>query len=168
VTSRDELAIMGGSNGGLLVTAAITQRPDLFRAAVGSVPLTDMLRYHRFLIGKLWIPEYGSPEEPDDFEYLYAYSPYHRVELGTHYPAVLLSTALSDTRVDPLHARKMAAMLQFAQGADAPVLLRTEVDAGHGAGAPLSKLVPELSDIYTFVLWQLGALDRSPAVPVKP
>ena len=160
VTRADKLAIMGGSNGGLLVTAAVTQRPELFRAAVGTVPLTDMLRYHRFLIGKLWIPEYGSPEERDAFEYLYAYSPYHRVKAGTRYPAVLLGTALSDTRVDPLHARKMAAMLQFAQASDAPVLLRTEVDAGHGAGAPLSKLVPELSDVYTFVLWQLGALEK--------
>jgi prolyl oligopeptidase len=160
VTSPEQLAIMGGSNGGLLVAAAITQRPELFRAAVSTVPLTDMLRYHHFLIGKLWIPEYGSPEEPEAFAYLHAYSPYHRVKVGTRYPAVLLTTALSDTRVDPLHARKMAAALQHAQGAEAPVLLRTEVDAGHGAGTPLSKLVPELTDVYTFVLWQLGALSR--------
>ncbi|HEV8245558.1 MAG TPA: prolyl oligopeptidase family serine peptidase, partial [Polyangiaceae bacterium] len=158
VTSQETLAIMGGSNGGLLVAAAVTQKPELFRAAVCSVPLTDMLRYQHFLIGKLWIPEYGSPDDERAFQYLHAYSPYHHVREGTAYPAVLLTTALSDTRVDPLHARKMAALLQYQTCSDRPILLRTEVDAGHGAGTPVSKLVAELTDVYTFVLWQLGAL----------
>ena len=113
-TDRDHLAIQGGSNGGLLVGAALTQRPDLFRAVVCQVPLLDMLRYHKFLIARLWIPEYGTADEEKDFRWLYAYSPYHHVKDGTKYPAVLLATAESDTRVDALHARKMAARLQAA------------------------------------------------------
>jgi len=125
-TRPERLAILGGSNGGLLVGAAMTQRPDLFRAVVCQVPLLDMLRYHRFLIARLWIPEYGSADDPEQFAYLYAYSPYHRVVDGTPYPAVLLTTATSDTRVAPLHARKMAARLQAATGSDRPVLLRVE------------------------------------------
>lgn len=161
VTRRERLAIYGRSNGGLLVAAALTQRPDLFRAAVSSVPLTDMLRYERFSIAKLWIPEYGSAEDPEQFGFLRAYSPYHRVTPGVAYPAVLLTTAESDTRVDPLHARKLAAALQYSSSSDLPVLLRTETEAGHGAGTPLHKLVGELSDVYTFVLWQLGVLERA-------
>src|SRR5437870_8529254 len=113
-TDRAHLAIQGGSKGGLLVGAALTQRPDLFRAVVCQVPLLDMVRYHKFLIARLWIPEYGSAEEPDEFRWLYAYSPYHHVKDGTKYPAVLLEAAESDTRVDELHARKMAARLQAA------------------------------------------------------
>ena len=114
---------MGGSNGGLLVGALVTQRPDLFRAAVCSVPLLDMVRYHRFRIAKLWIPEYGSAEDPKQFEWLYAYSPYHHVKDGTPYPAVLFTTAESDSRVDPLHARKMAAAMQAATMSERPILL---------------------------------------------
>lgn len=159
VTSREHLAIHGRSNGGLLVAAAITQRPDLFRAAVSGVPLTDMLRYQGFLIAKLWIPEYGSADDPEQFEWLHAYSPYHRVRPGTAYPAVLLTTAVSDTRVDPMHARKMAAALQYATRSEHPVLLRTEVQAGHGAGKPIHKIVDEYADVYAFLLWQLGMLD---------
>ena len=113
-TSRDRLAIRGGSNGGLLVGAAVTQRPDLCRAAVCAVPLLDMLRYHRFLIGALWVPEYGDPDDPDEFAVLAAYSPYQHVVDGTRYPATLITTAESDSRVDPLHARKFAARLQAA------------------------------------------------------
>ncbi len=137
-TDRDHLAIQGGSNGGLLVGAALTQRPDLFRAAVCQVPLLDMLRYHRFLIARLWIPEFGSAEKEEEFRWLSAYSPYHHVKDGVKYPAVLLEAAESDTRVDALHARKMAARLQAAtaSGADRPVLLREETKAGHGAGKP--------------------------------
>jgi prolyl oligopeptidase len=157
-TDRDHLAIQGGSNGGLLVGAALTQRPDLFRAAVCQVPLLDMVRYHRFLIARLWIPEYGSPENPAEFRWLYAYSPYHHVKNGTRYPAVLLEAAESDTRVDALHARKMAARLQAAtaSGADRPVLLRQEPRAGHGAGKARARRLDELTDTWTFLFWQLG------------
>src|SRR5262249_12964867 len=107
-TDRDHLAIQGGSNGGLLVGAAMTQRPDLFRAACCHVPLLDMVRYHKFLIGRMWVSEYGSADDADQFKWLHAYSPYHRIKDGTAYPAVLLTTSESDARVDPLHARKMA------------------------------------------------------------
>jgi prolyl oligopeptidase len=156
ITSADRLAILGGSNGGLLVGAAITQRPELFRAAVCAVPLLDMLRYHRFLIAKLWVPEYGSADDPEQFQWLHAYSPYHRVREGTAYPAVLFVTAESDTRVDPLHARKMAALLQHATSSAHPILLRIEGKAGHGAGKPISKRIDEAALIYSFLFWQLG------------
>jgi prolyl oligopeptidase len=152
----DRLAIMGGSNGGLLVGAALTQQPDLFRAVVCQVPLLDMVRYHRFRIARLWIPEYGSADDADAFRWLYAYSPYHHVKDGTPYPAVLLTTGESDSRVDPLHARKMAARLQAATSSGRPVLLRVEARAGHGQGKPLSKALEEWADIWTFVLAQLG------------
>ncbi|MDI3341232.1 MAG: prolyl oligopeptidase family serine peptidase [Sphaerobacter sp.] len=154
-TRPERLAILGGSNGGLLVGAALTQRPDLFRAVVCQVPLLDMLRYHHFLIARLWIPEYGSADDPEQFPALAAYSPYHRVVDGTAYPAVLLTTAESDTRVAPLHARKMAARLQAATSSGRPVLLRVETAAGHGAGKPLGKQIDEQTDIWTFVCEQL-------------
>ncbi|MFO0570612.1 MAG: prolyl oligopeptidase family serine peptidase [Polyangiaceae bacterium] len=156
VTRPERLAIHGRSNGGLLVAATLVQRPDLFRAAVAGVPLTDMLRYHHFQIAKLWIPEYGSPEDPREFEWLFAYSPYHHVEPGTRYGAVLLMTAESDTRVDPMHARKMAAALEHA-GAPHPVYLRTESRAGHGAGKPVSKVAEEYADLFAFVLTEIGS-----------
>src|SRR5262249_439716 len=150
-TARDHLVIQGGSNGGLLMGAALTQRPDLFRAVVCQVPLLDMVRYHKFLIARLWIPEYGSADDAKQFKWLYAYSPYHRVKSGTAYPAVLLATAESDSRVDALHARKMAAALQAATTSDRPVLLRLETKAGHGAGKPRVKVLDELADVYGFV-----------------
>jgi prolyl oligopeptidase len=159
LSATDRLGLLGGSNGGLLVGAAVTQRPDLFRAAVCLVPLLDMLRYHRFLIARLWVPEYGSADDPAQFRWLHAYSPYHRVATGTRYPAMLFSTAESDTRVDPLHARKMTALMQWAaaeDGADRPVLLRIEDKAGHGAGKPISKRVDEAAMTYAFLFWQLG------------
>ena len=155
-TSPSRLAISGGSNGGLLVGAALTQRPDLFRAVVCQVPLLDMLRYHRFLIARLWIAEYGSAESADQFPYLYAYSPYHRVRDGVAYPAVLFTTAESDTRVDPLHARKMTALLQSVQESGNPILLRVETRAGHGVGKPIAKVIDEQTDIWSFLVWQLG------------
>ena len=155
-TRPERLAAAGGSNGGLLMGAVLTQRPELFAAVVVQVPLLDMLRYHRFLIARLWIPEYGSAEDPEQFRWLRAYSPYHHVRDGLAYPAVLLATAESDTRVDPMHARKMAARLQAATGSDRPVLLRLEARAGHGAGKPLNKVLDELTDTWTFVFWQLG------------
>ncbi|MEO8029418.1 MAG: prolyl oligopeptidase family serine peptidase [Gemmatimonadota bacterium] len=155
-TRAERLAIAGGSNGGLLMGAVLTQRPELFRAVVVQVPLLDMLRYHRFLIARLWIPEYGSADDPQQFRWLRAYSPYHHVRSGTHYPAVLLATAESDTRVDPLHARKMAAMLQAGSGSDRPILLRLEAQAGHGAGKPIAKILEELTDTWSFVFTELG------------
>ncbi|MGZ8392950.1 MAG: prolyl oligopeptidase family serine peptidase [Gemmatimonadales bacterium] len=155
-TRPERLAVAGGSNGGLLMGAALTQRPELFRAVLIQVPLLDMLRYHRFLIARLWIPEYGSAEDPEQFRWLRAYSPYHHVRPGVAYPAVLLATAESDTRVDPMHARKMAARLQAATSAERPVLLRLEAKAGHGAGKPLSKVQQELADSWTFVFFELG------------
>lgn len=159
-TDRDHLAIMGRSNGGLLVGAALTQRPDLFRAVVCGVPLLDMVRYHKFLIAKLWIPEYGSADEPDEFKWLHAYSPYHRVKDGIRYPAVLLATGEGDTRVDPLHARKMAARLQTATASDRPILLRIEEKAGHGQGKPRGKLLDEEVDTWSFLLSELGLMKR--------
>lgn len=155
-TRPERLAAEGGSNGGLLMGAALTQRPDLFRAVVVRVPLLDMLRYHRSLIARLWIPEYGSAEDAEQFAWLRAYSPYHHVRPGTAYPAVLLATAERDTRVDPMHARKMAARLQAATTSRRPVLLRLEARAGHGAGKPLSKILDEYTDIWTFVFSELG------------
>ena len=159
-TSPARLAIAGGSNGGLLMGAVLTQRPDLFRAVVIQVPLLDMLRYHRFLIARLWIPEYGSADHPEQFGWLRAYSPYHHVRSGAPYPAVLLATAESDTRVDPLHARKMAARLQAASSSENPILLRLEGRAGHGAGKPVSKVLEELVDTWSFVVTELGVAWR--------
>jgi prolyl oligopeptidase len=162
-TSRDRLAIRGGSNGGLLVGATITQHPELCRAAVCGVPLLDMIRYHRFLIGALWVPEYGDPEDPEDFAVLHGYSPYHHVAEGAAYPAVIITTAESDSRVDPLHARKFAARLQAAPASpDRPVLLRVETRAGHGVGKPRWKQADELADTWAFVFWQLGVRDELP------
>ena len=155
-TNPTRLAVAGGSNGGLLMGAVLTQRPDLFRAVVVQVPLLDMLRYHRFLIARLWIPEYGSAEDPAQFPWLRSYSPYHHVRDGVPYPAVLLATAESDTRVDPMHARKMAARLQAATSSPRPILLRLESRAGHGAGKPLNKVLEELTDTWAFVVGELG------------
>jgi len=159
-TDKDHLAIQGGSNGGLLMGAAMTQRPDLYRAVVCQVPLLDMLRYQNFQIARLWIPEYGSAEDAEQFKWLYAYSPYHHVKAGTLYPAVLFMTSDSDTRVDPMHAKKMAALMQAeaanGKSAERPILLRIEPKAGHGAGKPISKLVEENTDIWSFLFWQLG------------
>jgi prolyl oligopeptidase len=157
-TTRERLAIRGGSNGGLLVGATVVQRPDLCRAAVCAVPLLDMLRYQRFLIGALWVPEYGDPDDADDFAALYAYSPYHHVSEGVEYPAVLITTAESDSRVDPMHARKFAALLQASTTSSEhrPVLLRVETRAGHGLGKPRWKQADELADTWAFLFWQLG------------
>jgi prolyl oligopeptidase len=155
-TNPEKLAIQGGSNGGLLVGAALTQAPELFRAVVCAVPLLDMVRYHKFLIARLWIPEYGSAEDREQFAWLYAYSPYHHVRSGTAYPAVLLEAAESDSRVDALHARKMTARLQAATSSYRPILLRIETRAGHGAGKPRTKLLNEQTDTWSFLFWQLG------------
>jgi prolyl oligopeptidase len=161
-TDREHLAIRGGSNGGLLVGAALTQRPELFRAVVCQVPLLDMLRYQHFRIAKLWIPEYGSADDPKQFAFIYAYSPYQHVKAGTEYPAVLFMSADSDSRVDPMHAKKMAALMQAeaanGQSRERPILLRIEPKAGHGVGKPITKQIEELTDVYSFLFWQLGVV----------
>jgi len=159
-TDPKHLAIQGGSNGGLLMGAMITQRPDLFRAVVCQVPLLDMIHYQDFQIAKLWIPEYGTAESPEQFKWLYAYSPYHHVKVGAEYPAILFMTADTDTRVDPMHAKKMAALMQAEAKNGAshtrPILLRIETKAGHGAGKPVTKQIEEFTDVYSFLFWQLG------------
>ena len=157
ITTPEKLGVIGGSNGGLLVAAAVTQHPEMFRVGLSLVPLTDMIRYHKFRIAKLWIPEYGDPDKPEHFKFLHAYSPYHRVEDGKRYPSLLFTTAESDTRVDPMHARKMAARMQEAQGdPERPVLIRVETKAGHGAGKPVTKLADELADELSFLLREIG------------
>ena len=151
-TSPSHLAISGGSNGGLLVGAALTQRPELFAAVVCSYPLLDMIRYHKFLVAGYWVPEYGSADNPEQFPFLYAYSPYHRVKPGTKYPAVLFITGDSDTRVAPLHARKMTALLQSATGSNRPILIHYDTKAGHSRGStPIPKQIDDLTDELSFL-----------------
>ena len=161
-TSPAKLAIKGGSNGGLLTGAAVTQRPDLFRVAFVEVPLLDMLRYERFLMARYWVPEYGSAEEPDAFAFLRAYSPYHQVKPATRYPAVFLTAGEHDTRVHALHARKMAALLQASTASDPaeqPVVLWVDREAGHGQGKPLNLRLRDVVDQRLFAMWQLGMLE---------
>jgi prolyl oligopeptidase len=162
-TDKDHLAIQGGSNGGLLMGAVVTQRSDLFRAVLCQVPLLDMLRYQNFQIAKLWVAEYGSAEDPKQFDFIHAYSPYHHVKPGTEYPAILFMTADTDTRVDPMHAKKMAALMQAeaanGQSREKPILLRIDTKAGHGQGKPITKQIEELTDIYSFLFWQLRVKD---------
>ena len=157
-TSGDRLAIEGGSNGGLLMGAAITQRPDLARVVHCAVPLLDMIRFPQFLIGRLWTDEYGDPEVAEEFVWLNAYSPYHHVTERVGYPAVLFTTAEGDSRVDPLHARKMAALLTAASSSqsDHPILLRQSGRSGHGQGKPANMRVRDDADVLTFLCWQLG------------
>ncbi len=155
-TTPERLVIEGGSNGGLLVGAVMTQRPGICRVVLCSNPLLDMIRYPGFLLGKYWTTEYGDPEKPAEFEWLYAYSPYHHVVDGTLYPAVFLMTADSDTRVHPMHALKMTARLQAATSSNALILLRFDRKSGHGWGTPLSKIIAEYTDRWTFVFQQLG------------
>jgi prolyl oligopeptidase len=158
-TRPQKLAAKGRSNGGLLVGAAITQRPDLFGAASCGVPLLDMLRFHEFLLGESWTIEYGHPDESEDFAFLREYSPYHNVESGVEYPATLFETAAGDTRVHPSHARKMTALLQAQNASDEPILLRTETGTGHGVGKPTSMEVDEHVDRWGFLYDQLGVLE---------
>ena len=154
-TSPQHLGIAGGSNGGLLVMAAETQRPDLFGAVVCRYPLIDMLRYQNFLVGSFWVPEYGSAANAADFAWIYPYSPYQHVTKGTKYPATLFITGDADTRVAPLHARKMTALLQSAQGGNAPILLRYHVAGGHSGGEPLGVQVKNIAEEMGFLWWQL-------------
>jgi prolyl oligopeptidase len=155
-TSKNLLAIRGGSNGGLLVGACMTQRPDLFRVALPAVGVLDMLRYHLFTIGWAWAVEYGRSDVADQFQYLIKYSPLHRLQDGVSYPATLITTADHDDRVVPAHSFKFAARLQEAHRGDAPVLIRIETKAGHGAGKPTSKQIEEAADIWSFVMQNVG------------
>jgi len=155
-TSPDKLAIRGGSNGGLLVGAVLTQRPDLFGVALPAVGVMDMLRYHQFTAGRFWVDDYGSADDPEMFPYLLGYSPYHNIKAGVAYPATLVTTADTDDRVVPGHSFKFAAELQYNQKGDAPVLIRIETSAGHGAGLPTSKRIEELADTWALLVKSLG------------
>jgi prolyl oligopeptidase len=150
-TTNRRLAVQGGSNGGLLTGALLTQRPDLVGAVVCQVPVADMLRYHRFTVGRFWIPEYGSADDPAQFPFLLRYSPLHNVKDGVAYPATLITTADTDDRVAPSMAKKFAARLQAASAGPAPIFVRIETKAGHGAGKPVAKIVDEQADIYAFL-----------------
>ena len=155
-TSREKLAIAGGSNGGLLVGACMTQRPDLFAAALPAVGVMDMLRFNKFTAGWAWVSDYGSPETPEEFKALYAYSPYHNLKPGTKYPATLVTTADHDDRVVPAHSFKFAAALQVANAGPNPMLIRVETKAGHGAGKPTSKAIEESADQWAFLFKELN------------
>ncbi|HXI64005.1 MAG TPA: prolyl oligopeptidase family serine peptidase, partial [Gemmatimonadales bacterium] len=155
-TSTPKLAIAGGSNGGLLVGAAMTQRPDLFGAALPAVGVMDMLRFHKFTIGWAWVTDYGSADSVSQFPYLYKYSPLHNIRAGTKYPATLVTTADHDDRVVPGHSFKFTATLQAAQAGPAPVLIEIETKAGHGAGKPTSKIIEEQADRFAFLVRNLG------------
>ena len=155
-TSPDDLAAIGASNGGLLVGAAITQRPELFRAAISWAPLLDMVRYTRHPLGSFWISEFGSPDDSNQFAYLYAYSPYHHVEEGQNYPAVMFLTGEADTRCDPMHARKMAAAMQWAsRSAERPIILHHRLMAGHMASLPIDAAIDEAADQLAFLFREL-------------
>lgn len=155
-TSSGRLAIRGGSNGGLLVGACLTQRPELFKVAIPQVGVLDMLRYHKFTVGWGWAVEYGSSDKEDQFNYLIRYSPLHNIKKGTCYPATMVTTADHDDRVVPAHSFKFAAALQEAQGCDNPALIRIDSKAGHGAGKPTSKMIDEAADIWSFVFYNMG------------
>jgi prolyl oligopeptidase len=155
-TSPSKLAIAGGSNGGLLIGAVINQRPELFQVALPAVGVMDMLRYHKFTIGYYWAVEYGSSDDPEQFKYLYEYSPLHNIKEGLNYPATLVTTADHDDRVVPAHSFKYIAELQSKYNGENPVMIRIETQAGHGAGKPTSKIIEEVADVWSFVFYNLG------------
>jgi prolyl oligopeptidase len=154
-TRTPRLAIGGRSNGGLLIGACLTQRPDLFGACLPVVGVLDMLRFHKFTIGWAWVSDYGSPDDPQEFKALLAYSPYHNVKPGTAYPPTLITTGDHDDRVFPAHSFKFAAALQAAQAGPAPTLIRIDTKAGHGLGKPTSKLIEEAADLWAFLVQAL-------------
>ena len=154
-TVSSKLAIQGGSNGGLLVGACMTQRPDLYGACLPAVGVMDMLRFHQFTAGRFWVDDYGSAENPDEFQALYAYSPYHNIRPNTNYPATLITTADTDDRVVPGHSFKFAARLQEHHTGTAPTLIRIETRAGHGAGKPTGKVIEETADLWAFLVKNL-------------
>ena len=155
-TNPQKLALRGASNGGLLAGAVMTQRPDLFKVAIPQVGVMDMLRYHKFTIGWAWATEYGRSDNEVDFKNLYSYSPLHNLEKGVSYPATLVTTADHDDRVVPAHSFKFAATLQADNAGSNPVLIRVETKAGHGAGKPVTKQIDEETDIWSFVMYNLG------------
>jgi prolyl oligopeptidase len=155
-TNPNKLAIRGGSNGGLLAGAAMTQRPELFKVAIPQVGVLDMLRYHLFTIGWAWATEYGRSDDKEDFKNLYKYSPLHNLKPGIKYPATLITTADHDDRVVPAHSFKFAATLQADNEGTNPTLIRIETKAGHGAGKPTDKQIDEAADIWSFVMYNLG------------
>ena len=155
-TSREKLAIQGGSNGGLLVGACMTQRPELYRVALPAVGVMDMLRFHKFTIGWAWASDYGSADNAAEFPALLAYSPYHNLKPGVRYPATMITTADHDDRVVPAHSFKFAARLQEYHRGPNPVLIRIETKAGHGAGKPTSKQIEEKADELAFLTRELG------------
>ena len=156
ITTKDKLAIQGGSNGGLLVGAVINQRPDLFAAGLPAVGVMDMLRFNQFTAGRFWVDDYGDPAKEADFRNLYAYSPYHNVRDGEDYPAIMVTTADTDDRVVPGHSFKYAAALQAADIGDRPHLIRIETRAGHGAGKPTDKIIEEYADMWAFIVAHTG------------
>jgi prolyl oligopeptidase len=156
ITTPEHLGIMGGSNGGLLVGAVMTQRPELFGACIPMVGVMDMLRFHKFTAGRFWVDDYGSSDDPEEFEALSAYSPYQNLKPGTKYPPTLVTTADTDDRVVPGHSFKFAARLQECHTGENPVLIRIETRAGHGAGKPTSKLIEEIADQWAFLVHTLG------------
>ena len=158
-TNPQKLAIQGGSNGGLLIGAVITQRPELFKAALCEVPLLDMIRFHKFLIAPYWIPEYGDPDKKDDFDYIIKYSPYHNIKPGMNLPTTLVIAGENDSRVDPLHAKKFVAKVQNNQGQINPVLLYIEYDSGHGSGKGIQKYIEDNAVRWRFIMGQLGMKD---------
>src|SRR5207249_7894687 len=167
-TRPEKLAIQGGSNGGLLMGAMITQHPELFRAIVSSVGIYDMLRVELAPNGAFNVTEFGSVKNPEQFRALYAYSPYHHVVNGTKYPAILFTTGANDPRVDPMHSRKMTARLQGANASGLPILLRTSGKVGHGVGSPRSERNAQSADVYSFMLKQLGMKFREPVQMPAP
>jgi prolyl oligopeptidase len=154
-TQPAKLAVKGGSNGGLLVGAVMTQRPDLFGACLPAVGVMDMLRFHKFTAGRYWVDDYGSSDNPEEFKVLYSYSPYHNLKPGTRYPATLVTTADTDDRVVPSHSFKFIAALQHDQAGPAPVLARIETRAGHGAGRPTAQILEEVADQWAFLVKNL-------------
>ena len=162
-TNSERLGIAGGSNGGLLTGAMIAQRPDLFAAVECHVPLLDMLSYQDFLMARYWVPEYGSSEDPEQFATLIEYSPYHNIHKGVEYPAVFLTAGENDTRVHPMHARKMAALIQASTASspsEKPVVLWVDREAGHGGGKSLDQRVRDIADRRIFMMRQLGIIEE--------
>lgn len=155
-TSRNRLAIKGGSNGGLLVGAVATKRPDLFRVVVCAVPLLDMIRFHKFLIARYWIAEYGNPDKEDDFRYLLSYSPYHNIRAGISLPTMLIKAGENDTRVDPLHAKKFVALLQNSPWQTNPILLFVDFESGHGSGQSIEQQIFNTKIEWQWLMNQLG------------
>ena len=155
-TNNERLAVRGGSNGGLLIGAVITQRPDLFKAAICAVPLLDMVRFHKFLIARYWIPEYGDPDKKEDFQKILTYSPYHNIRMGVNVPTTMVIAGENDTRVDPLHAKKFVAALQNNPGQINPILLYMDYDSGHGSGKSTEKQIEDIEIQYNFIMNELG------------